>query len=82
MVWAAVTYGMLPRRRPGGDVAARGIPLDVGYAVVVGSVHDLQARCHVLLRLRLLALKVEVEEIEVRALGVGDCGQDDESALR
>ena len=75
------TNRVLPRRRPGGHVAARGIPLDVRHAVVLRHVHQLQVRRHVLLALGLLALKVEVVELEVGALLVADRGDGHKAAL-
>lgn len=59
------TYRVLPGRRPGGDKTTRGIPLDISDTVVVASVHQLQVGSEVLLGLGLLALKVEVEKVEV-----------------
>lgn len=72
---------MLPGRGPGGNVTSRGVPLHVGDAIVVSSVHELQVGSQVLVRLWFLALKVEIVEVEIRALRVVDGGHNDESAL-
>lgn len=76
------SYLVLPSRRPRGDESARGIPLDVSDTVVVGCVHVLQVGSQVLVRLGLLALKVQIEKVEVGALLVADGSNHYESSLR
>ncbi|KAI6750781.1 hypothetical protein HG530_014231 [Fusarium avenaceum] len=73
---------LLLGRSPGGDETARRIPLNICYTVVVGSVHSLKVGSKVLLSLGLLALKVEVEEVKVRALLVGNGGNNNKATTR
>lgn len=72
---------MLPGRRPRRDEATRGVPLDIRDTVVVCRVHELEVGGEVLLSFGLLALEVEIEEVQVGALLVVYGGDDDEATL-
>lgn len=48
---------------------------------MVASTHQLQAGGQVLLVFGLLAIKIQIPELEIRALGVVDGSNDDEAAL-
>ena len=62
------TYTMLPCRCPGRNKAPRGIPLNVGDTIVIGSVHQLQVGCEILVGLWFLALEIEVKKLQLGAL--------------
>lgn len=76
------TYRVLPRGSPGGNEATGGVPLDVSDTVVVSGVHKLKVGGKVLVGLGLLALEVEVVEVKIGALSVGNGGNDHEATLR
>lgn len=79
MALVSSTHLVLPHRRPCGHEATRGVPLNVSDTVVISGVHQLKVSGKVLVRLGLLALKVQVEEVEVRALCVADSRDDNEA---
>lgn len=71
---------MLPHGCPGRHKASRGVPLNVSHAVVVSYVHQLQVCSHIFLRLGLLALEVEIEEVQIGTLLVVNGGNDHKTA--
>lgn len=73
---------MLPDTCAGGHKATRGVPFDVSHAVVVSSGEELKVGGEVLVLLVLVALKVEVVEVEVVRLLAENGGDNHETAVR
>jgi hypothetical protein len=73
---------VLPDTCAGCDKSAGGVPVDVGYTIVISSVHELQVGGEVLVTLWFLAFEIHIKELHVEALLRVHGGNDDEAALR
>ena len=72
---------MLPNTRACCNESAGGVPVDVGYTIVVSSVHELQVGGEVLITLWLLAFEVHIKELHVETLLRVNGSNDDETAF-
>ena len=73
---------MLPDTCACCNESASGVPVNVGYTVVISSIHELEVGGQIFITLRLLTLEIHVKELHVEALLRVDGGNDDEAALR
>ena len=70
---------MLPDTGRGGQETSGGVPLNVGYTVVIGGGEKLEVGGEVLVLLISVALKVKVVEVEVVRLLAENGGNDHET---
>src|SRR2546423_150638 len=76
-----MTYRMLPHACARGDVPSCRIPLDVSDTVVFGRGHELQVCREIFVFLLLLALEIEVPEVEFEGLLRVNRSDDNKAAL-
>jgi hypothetical protein len=74
-----LTYSVLPHTGGSCEETSRRIPLDVSHTVVVCGGQKLEVGSEVLVLLILVALKVEVVEVEIVRLLAENGGDNDET---
>jgi hypothetical protein len=63
------------------DKSASGVPVDVGYTIVISSIHELQVGGEVLVTLWFFAFEIHIKELHVETLLRVHGSNDDEAAL-
>ena len=79
LYFQVATYPVLPDTGAGGHEAARGVPLDVSHAVVVGGCEELEVGSKVLVFLVIVTLEVKVIKVQVVRLLAENGSNNDET---